>query len=86
MPYYNQNIFRGGVDPETIRSIVWLVICSICIIACVCLIISVHSTVIKRYKELKKVDEPAKRIELRKTDEPAKKIELSKTDEPAKKI
>ena len=61
MPYYNQNIFHGGVvDPETISSIIWLIICGTCLVLCISLIITVHLTVIKRYKELKKEDESTK--------------------------
>ena len=59
MPYYNQyqqSLFGGVVDPETIKSIAWLVICGIGLALTISLIVTVHLTVIKRYKELKKED------------------------------
>lgn len=67
MPYYyNRYSFNGGGDEhgaldflkgsETTKSITWLVLCTFCVGLTILLIVSVHTKVIKRYKEFKKED------------------------------
>ena len=58
MPNYDQLLLHGGLSPETIKSIAWLVVTGICLALTISLIVTVHLAVIKRYKELKKEDEP----------------------------
>ena len=54
-----QNLLFGG-SPETVKSVLWLVICGICVVACVMAIVAKNVTVINRYKELTGEKEPAK--------------------------
>ena len=84
MPYYyNRYSFNGGGDEqgvldffkgsegnETVKSITWLVLCTFCVGLTILLIVSVHTKVIKRYKEFKKEDTSKKTTTPNDTQQP----------------